>query len=421
LSDHPEAPAGPAAAPASRRALAFVVLVVLLDTLGFGIIIPALPAFIGGLASVPINEAAAIGGWLISTYAIAQFLFAPVLGGLSDRFGRRPVLLMSTAGFAASYLIAGFAESLWVLFIGRALAGMTGASFSVSYAYIADITPPERRAERFGLIGVAFGIGFIIGPALGGFLGAIDPRAPFFAAAGFGALNLLLGLLFLPESLKPHLRRPFDWARSNAVGSVRQISRLGGALAPLAAAIFLWTFGLQSLHGSWSYISGYRYSWSPLDIGLSLAAVGVLAVLVNGLLVRRAVDWLGEWRTAVVGVSAGAIGYSLHALAVEPWIAYAAIIVGALGGLTVPAIQALMTSRAPADAQGELQGAITTLTSLTVMTGPPVFSHMLTAFSGEDAIAYAPGAPFLLSIACALAALVMLHRVDHGVARERPA
>lgn len=394
-----------------RRALAVVILVVLLDTLGFGIIIPVLPELIGGMAGMPINEAARIGGWLITTYAIAQFLFAPVIGGLSDQFGRRPVLLVSTAGFALSYLLAGVAETLWLLFLGRALAGMTGASFSASYAYIADITPPHKRAERFGLIGVAFGVGFILGPALGGFLGAIDIRLPFFAAAAFGVLNLLFGLFFLPESLPRALRRPFDVRRANPVGSMMQLSRLSGALKPLATALFFWSLALQSLHGIWSYITAYRYQWTPFQIGLSLALVGALAVVVNGLLVKRSVAHLGEWRTAAVGISFGAIGYTLHAFAAQPWLAYLAILAGALGGLTVPAIQAMMTMRAPADAQGELQGAITTLTSLTVMAGPPIFSTIFTSFSGANAIAYAPGAPFLLSIALALGALVMLHQV----------
>jgi DHA1 family tetracycline resistance protein-like MFS transporter len=405
-------------APANRRALAFVILVVLLDTLGFGIVIPVLPEFIGGLAGVPINEAATIGGWLITTYAVAQFLFAPVIGGLSDRFGRRPVLLVSCAGYAAAFLVAGFATALSMLFVGRIVSGVTAASYSVSYAYIADITPPEERAARFGLIGVAFGIGFIVGPALGGFLGAIDLRFPFFAAAAFAALNLGLGLFFLPESLPSERRRPFDLRRANPLGSLAQLGRLGGTLTPLALALFLWSFGLQSLHGSWSYIAGYRYQWDPLAIGVSLATVGVLAVIVNGLLVRRSVAKLGEWRTAVVGVSSGAVGYTLHAFAASPVLAYVAILVGALGGLTVPAIQALMTARAPADAQGELQGAITTLTSLTVMMGPPVFSHIFTAMSGEGALGYAPGAPFLLSVACALAALAMLHRVERPALAE---
>lgn len=405
-----------------KRALTIVIMVVLLDTLGFGIIIPVLPELIGGMTGLPVNEAARIGGWLITTYAIAQFLFAPIIGGLSDRFGRRPVLLVSTAGFACSYLIAGLADTLWLLFVGRALAGMTGASFSASYAYIADITPPERRAERFGLIGVAFGVGFILGPAMGGFLGAIDIRLPFFAAAAFGALNLLLGLFLLPESLPPERRRPFDLARANPVGSMRQIARLGGALRPLATALFFWSLALQSLHGIWSYVSAYRYQWTPFEIGLSLAAVGVLAVIVNGLLVKRSVGRLGEWRTAALGISFGAIGYTLHAFAADPRLAYVAILFGALGGLTVPALQAMMTSRAPADAQGELQGAITTLTSLTVMAGPPLFSTIFTSFSGNGAIAYAPGAPFLLSVALALGALIMLHQVDRtGSLRAEPA
>lgn len=417
------APATAAASPEPpKRALVIVIMVVLLDTLGFGIIIPVLPELVGRLSGQPINEAARIGGWLVTTYAIAQFLFAPIIGGLSDRYGRRPVLLVSTAGFAVSYVLAGLADTLWLLFLGRALAGITGASFSASYAYIADITPPERRAERFGLIGVAFGVGFILGPAMGGFLGAIDVRLPFFAAAAFGVLNLLLGLFLLPESLPPERRRAFDLKRANPVGSMMQLSRLGGALRPLATALFFWTLALQSLHGIWSYVTAYRYTWTPFQIGVSLAVVGALAVVVNGVLVKRSVARLGEWRTAALGISFGAFGYTLHAFAALPWMAYVAILVGAFGGLTVPAIQAMMTARASADAQGELQGAITTLTSLTVMVGPPIFSFIFASFSGDEAIRYAPGAPFLLSIALALGALVMLHQVERtGTLKAEPA
>ncbi len=396
------------------RGIAIVIMVVLLDMLGFGIIIPVLPRLVGGLADVPVSQAATIGGWLITTYAIAQFLFAPVIGGLSDRYGRRPVLLLSTAGFAASYLLAGFATSMWMLFIGRMLAGATGASFSASYAYIADVTPPERRAERFGLVGVAFGVGFILGPALGGLLGTYDVRWPFFAAAALGALNLLFGIFLLKESLAPHLRRPFDIARANPVGSLLQLSRLGGALRPLAIAMFLWSLAMQSMNGIWPYVTTYRYQWTPMQIGISLAFVGVLAVVVNGLLVRRTVARLGEWRTAALGVSAGALGYMIHAAAVTPWLAYVALVVGAIGGLTVPALQTMLTARVGPDAQGELQGAITTLTSLTVMIAPPVFSTMFTYVSGDTAIVHAPGAPFLLSAIMALGALLMLLRVDRA-------
>jgi DHA1 family tetracycline resistance protein-like MFS transporter len=392
---------------------------VLLDTMGFGLIIPVLPTLVAELGGVPINEAATIGGTLIMTYALAQFLFAPVIGGLSDAHGRRPVLLLSMAGFSASMLVAAFASSLWMLFAGRVLAGITGASYSTATAYIADVTPPEKRAQTFGLIGVAFGLGFIAGPAIGGLLGGIDVRWPFLAAAALALVNIGIGLLLLPESLPPERRRPFDWRRANAIGSIRQIGRLEGALRQLATAYFLWMLAIQVLHGMWAYIAGYRYAWGPTGIGASLALVGVLAVIVNGFLVRRAVNGLGEWRTAMLGMASGAVGYLIHVIAASPALAYLAIIVGALGGLTVPALQALMTARAPEDAQGELQGALGTIAASTVIMGPILFSQLFAAVTREDGVFHAPGLPFLLSALLAGGALALLVALKGEPAPER--
>lgn len=388
--------------------LAFITLTVLLDTMGFGLIIPVLPTLVAELGNVPINQAATIGGTLIMTYALAQFLFSPVIGGLSDAHGRRPVLLLSMAGFAGSMLVAAFATTLWMLFAGRVIAGITGASYSTATAYMADVTPPERRAQTFGLIGVAFGLGFIIGPAIGGLLGGIDIRWPFLAAAGLACLNMLLGILRLPESLPPERRRPFDWRRANPIGSVRQIASLGGALRRFAIAYFLWMLAIQVLHGMWAYIAAYRYSWGPTGIGASLAVVGVLAVIVNGLLVRRAVARFGEWHTTLIGIASGTAGYLLQALASQPALAYLALTVGALGGLTVPALQALMTSQASADTQGELQGALGTIAAATVIMGPLIFSQLFAAVTGADAVIHAPGTPFVLAALLAGGALLLL-------------
>ncbi|MFN3371140.1 MAG: TCR/Tet family MFS transporter [Sphingomonadaceae bacterium] len=392
----------------ARGSLAFITATVLLDTMGFGLIVPVLPLLVSDLGKVPLEDAAPIGGTLIMTYALTQFVFAPVIGGLSDAHGRRPVLLASMAGFAVSMLIAWWATALWMLFVGRILAGITGASYSTAYAYIADVTPPDRRAQTFGLLGVAFGLGFIVGPAMGGLLGAIDPRLPFLAAAGLAVCNMAVGIFLLPESLPPARRRPFDIGRANALGAVRQLGRLGGPLRRLATVYFLWMLAIQSLHGMWSYISAYRYQWTPFEIGLSLTLVGVLAVLVNGFLVKRAVSRLGEWRTAIAGVGSGTVAYVIHLIAGTPELAYLAILVGALGGLTVPALQALMTARAPASAQGELQGALAALSSITVVIGPILFSQLFAAFTGADAPLYAPGAPFLMAALLAGAALVLV-------------
>lgn len=391
-----------------RGPLAFILLTVLLDTMGFGLIIPVLPTLVTELGGVDLSAAAGLGGLLVMSYALAQFLFSPVLGGLSDAFGRRPVLLASMAGFAVNMLIVAAATQLWMLFLGRVLAGITGASIATANAYIADITPPERRAQNFGLLGVAFGLGFILGPATGGLLGAVDPRAPFLAAAALAGLNMLMGLFLLPESLAEDRRRRFDWRRANAIGSLRQLGRLGGSLRGYAIVYFLWMLAIQSLHGIWSYVTAYRYLWSPLEIGLSLTTVGVLAVVVNGLLVKRMVARVGEWRTAVVGISAGTLAYLVYLVASAPALAYLGLFIGALGGVTVPALQALMTRAAGSDAQGELQGALATLSALTVMSGPLVFAQVFTFFSGPDAAIHAPGAPFLLSALLAGLALLML-------------
>jgi len=396
--------------PGQRGPLLFVTLTVLLDTMGFGLIVPVLPTLVSDLGNVPLDEAAIIGGTLIMTYALAQFLFSPVVGGLSDAYGRRPVLLGSMAGFAANMLIMAFAPVLWMFFIGRTLSGITGASYTTAYAFIADVTPQDRRAETFGLLGVAFGLGFIVGPALGGLLGAENVRLPFFAAAALAGLNLLLGIFLLPESLPKDKRRPFDWRRANPVGSLKQISRLGGPLRRLAVTYFLWMLAIQSLHGIWSYVAAYRYEWTPFGIGLSLALVGVLAVVVNGFLVKKSVKTFGEWQTAMIGLTAGTLGYALHFLANTPLLAYLALTVGALGGLTVPALQAMMTARADSTAQGELQGGLATLSSLTVIAGPIIFSQIFAHFSGDNAAPHAPGAPFLLAMVLAGLALLMMSR-----------
>jgi DHA1 family tetracycline resistance protein-like MFS transporter len=388
--------------------LAFITLTVLLDTMGFGLIIPVLPTLVAELGNVPMDRAATVGGALIMTYAMAQFLFSPVIGGLSDAHGRRPVLLVSMVGFSASMLVAGLATSLWMLFAGRILAGITGASYSTATAYMADVTPPEKRAQTFGLIGVAFGMGFIIGPAVGGLLGGIDIRWPFFAAAALAGVNILMGLFLLPESLPPERRRPFDPARANPIGSLRQISRLGGSLRRFAIAYFLWMLAIQVLHGMWAYIAAYRYSWTPTGIGLSLTFVGVLAVIVNGFLVRRTVQRLGEWRTLLLGIASGTAGYLVQVFAGTPGLAYVALTVGALGGLTVPALQALMTQQASPETQGELQGALATIAASTVILGPIIFSQLFAFVTGADAPIYAPGTPFLLSTILAGAALALL-------------
>jgi DHA1 family tetracycline resistance protein-like MFS transporter len=395
-----------------RRALTFIVLLVLIDTMSFGLVIPVLPALVMDIAGVPLSQASAIGGGLVISFALAQFAASPVLGGISDRYGRRPVLLLSMAGHAIAFTIAGLAGSLAVLLAGRIIAGITGASFSTAYAYIADVTPPERRAQNFGLVGVAFGFGFMTGPALGGLLGGIDPRLPFFAASLACVANLLLGCFVLPESLPRDRRRAFDWKRANPLGTLLQLRNLGGPVAILAAVHFLWWFAIQAQHTIWPYYTQYRFGWSPQEVGLSLGLVGGLAVLVNGLLVKRAVRRLGEVRTLATGLVAGAIAMLAYAMAPSALPFLLAIGIGSFGGLAQPALQALVTSEAPANAQGELQGGLNALSSLTTILGPLVYSQTFYRFSGADAVFELPGAPFLISASLALFAFgIVLTRV----------
>jgi DHA1 family tetracycline resistance protein-like MFS transporter len=400
----------PKATPAERRALAFIMVTVFIDMLGFGLVIPVLPVMVSTLSGREIAQATAIGGWLIMSFAIAQFLFAPLLGNLSDRFGRRPVLLVSMAGHGFAYLIAAFALSVPMLLVGRVIAGMTGASYSTAYAYIADVAPPERRAQDFGLIGVAFGLGFIFGPAVGGVLGASDYRIPFLVAAGLSGLNFLFGLIVLPESLPPERRRAFEWRRANPLGAFRKLGSFGPRLLRLAGVMFLWGLALQALHGIWSYVAAHRYDWSPFEVGLSLAAVGVAAVTVNGLLVRRSVRRFGEAMTVTIGLCAGLVAFGLYTLADRPELAFVAIAVGALGGLIVPALQSLMSQQVPATSQGELQGGVSALNSLTIIIGPPMFAQIFAYFTAPGAPVQAPGAPFIVAMGLAAMALLLFMR-----------
>ncbi len=418
------APAGDLAAPArpaGRRALAFIVLLVWIDTLSFGLVIPVLPTLVMTLGGVSLSEASAIGGWLVMSFAIAQFIASPILGGLSDRFGRRPVLLVSSAGHAVAFLIAALAPNLFVLLIGRIISGATGASYSTAYAYIADVTPPERRAQNFGLVGVAFGLGFMAGPALGGLLGAADHRLPFLAASAACLANFILGWFVLPESLRRDLRRPFALERANPFATFRRLSALGGPLLVLAIAHFLWWMAIQAQHTIWPYYTQYRYGWSPQEVGLSLGVVGLLSVLVNGLVVRRVVKRLGEARTLRVGLLAGALALALYALADVPALLFAGILVGSLGALGPASLQALATSMTTADAQGELQGALNAISSVTIVVAPPLYSQIFANVSGADPVFRLPGAPFLLAAAMAGAAFLLVAlrlKVPRRIARS---
>jgi DHA1 family tetracycline resistance protein-like MFS transporter len=379
--------------PNRRAAVPFILITVLLDTLGVGLIIPVGPRLVASFLHDDLESAARWFGVLMSLYSVMQFVFAPILGGLSDRFGRRTVILMSLAGAATSYLASGLAPALWWLFVGRTVAGITGASFSAANAYIADITPPEKRAASFGAVGAVFGLGFILGPLLGGFLGDYGLRIPYFVGAGLNFLNLLYGFFVLPESLSKENRRPFSFARANPVGSLGHLRkhplvlRLTGTLV----CSFLAQFVLQS---TWALYSQARYGWTFRQVGFSFMAVGLSMALVQGLLVRAIMPVLREKRALVLGLAFGATGYALIGLASRGWMLYAFIPMLALGGIAGPAVQAIITREVGPKEQGELQGALNSLQGLTAIVGPLIGTSLLAQFGTDASVVHLPGAPF---------------------------
>lgn len=388
-----------------KHALIFIFLTVLIDTIGFGIIMPVMPQLLVELTDAPLAQATLMSGWLLTTYAVLQFVCGPVMGNLSDRFGRRPVLLASLAAFALDYMLMGFAPSFAWLFLGRAIAGVAGAVYSPALAYVADVSSPEKRAQSFGLIGAAFGVGFIVGPLIGGLLGELGPRAPFFAAAALGAINFIYGFMVLPESLPVERRRAFQWRRANPLGAVLSLRRYPTIIA-LAGAVFLWQLAHQVYPSSWSFFAKIRFDWSEAEIGASLTFVGVLMAFTQGYLTGKIVPKIGEHRAAIVGVASGAASMLMLSLATQSWMAYAALAAGVLQGLAYPSMNAIMSKQVPPEQQGELQGGVASMMSLSMIFGPLVMTQILGRFSGAGAPIYFPGAAFL--VATALAALSLL-------------
>ena len=395
---------------AQRHALAFIFVTVLIDVIGLGIIIPVLPNLVMVLAHADVGAAARIGGYLMFAYSAMQFVCGPVLGGLSDRFGRRPILLGSLAAFGVDYALMGFAPTLAWLFAGRIIAGIAGASFNSAYAYIADVTPPERRTQDFGLLGFAFGVGFIVGPALGGFLAVYGTRTPFFVAAGLAVANVVYGYFAVPESLALADRRPFDWRRANVWGSLVRLRQLRPAVLLLASATFLWSFAQMSLQSTWTYYTLARFGWSLREVGWSLAAVGVSAIFAQAVLTRILVPRFGERRLIVWGVASTVSSYIIYAGATVSWVMYVGIAVGTLGGLVYPALQSLMSGEVGRDEQGELQGAVSSLVSLAAIVGPLVMTQAFATFSAPAAPVHLPGAAFVIAAVLATGTLVLFRR-----------
>jgi DHA1 family tetracycline resistance protein-like MFS transporter len=382
--------------PGHSASVRFILITLVLDALGFGLVVPIVPSLVLKLSGLTVSGASVWVGLLLTAFALMQFVCAPILGGLSDRFGRRPVLLLSLSGICANYLLLAWAPSLTWLFLGRLIAGATAANAATATAYIADVTPPQQRAGQFGLIGAMFGVGFVAGPALGGLLGAYGLRLPFFVAAGLAACNVLYGLFVLPESLPLALRRPFDWRRANPLGSLRVVmaNRNLGRLAIAWGSIW---FALGALQSTFVLANQARFAWDTQHNGMALALAGLGSAVVQGLLVRRIVPALGERRAAMIGGMIVACGYLCMAFAPFGWVVMLGILLQSIGAITSPAIQGMVSASAAADRQGETQGALSSVQGLTAIGSPLIASWVFSTFTGVGAIVSLPGAPFVVS------------------------
>ena len=385
---------------------AFILITVLIDAIGFGLIIPVMPELLKELIGGQNNVAVKWGGYLTFVYAAMHFLFGPLIGNLSDRFGRRPVLLASLAALFVDYLIMGFANSIWVLFLGRLLAGICGATYPTANAYIADLTTQEKRAQAFGMMGASFGVGFILGPALGGLLGATDPRTPFFAAAALALINMLYGWIILPESLTGKNRREFSIARANPLGAFAHFGKL-----PQLRMLFLVSLAFSFAHlvypSTWNFHADGRYQWGALQIGWSLMAFGICSAIVQGGLIGLIIKRLGEFRTALTGLIINVVSFVGFANAQTEWMLYVWIPISACGAIAGPSINSIMSSRVGPEGQGELQGAIASVSAIANMFGPLVMTQTFSWFSRKELETPFYGGAFILAALLTSVAIVL--------------
>lgn len=396
-----------------KAAVGFIFITILIDVIGLGLIIPVVPKLIEELLhNGSTSLAATYGGWLTFSYAIMQFAVSPILGNLSDQYGRRPILLFSLFGFGIDYLFVAFAPSIAWLFVGRIIAGITGASITTASAYMADISTPENRAQNFGMIGAAFGLGFIIGPLLGGLLGEHGSRLPFFVAAGLALTNWLYGYFVLPESLPKHLRRKFEWKRANPLGSLLQLKKYP-SVAGLIGSLLLIYLAAHSVQSNWSFVNIEKFKWTPKLIGISLGVVGFLIALVQGLLIRVVNPRIGNEKSVYLGLSLYTLGLLLFTFATQTWMMFAFLVPYCLGGIAGPALQSIISGNVPPNEQGELQGALTSLMSLTSVLGPIMMTSTFAYFTGPTAPFYFPGASFLLGALLMLFSLVWAFNALH--------
>lgn len=386
----------------------FIFTVILIDILGIGIIIPVMPDLIMSLDGGSVQDAARVGGWLSFAYAIVQFFFAPVLGGLSDRYGRLPVMLIALFGLGMDYIFHAFAPTLLWLLIGRIIAGFFGSSVPVAYSYMADISKPQEKAKNFGLLGAAFGLGFIVGPFMGGVLGDFSLQLPFFAAAGLSFVNLIFGFFFVPESLSKEKRRPFEWTKANPFGALRSISKYPSIMGFIFAYFFLYLGG-KAVETIWTYYTKYRFEWDQMEIGLSLAFVGILVTIVQGGLIGQTVKRLGQYKAIYLGFFFSILGSILFAFAFKGWHMYGYIVVYCLGGLAGPTLQSVMSNQVPDTQQGELQGVNTSLISITAIIAQPMYTETFSWLTSDHSPINLPGASFLLGAFFGLISLLLVY------------
>lgn len=377
-----------------RRSMLFIFFTILIDSIGIGLIFPVMPSLIAEITGDTIEKSTTYSGWLMTSYALMQFLFSPILGGLSDAVGRRPVLLLSLLGLGIDYVFLSLSNSLLFLFAGRLIAGLCGASFTTGFAYIADITPPEKRAQSFGMVGAAFGLGFILGPFMGGYLSDLGTRAPFVAAAVFSLVNFLFGLFILPESLPKQNRRPFRFKTANPFSAFKYVFKRKD-LSLVLTCMFMIYLGGQVMPSIWSFFTKFRFSWTDRQVGLSLAFVGLMVSLVQGGLIRVSQKLLGQLNSIFLGFAFYILGLFLFAFSGEEWMMYVYTAIYAIGGIAPPSIQAIISSRVEANEQGEIQGVITSITSLSAVISPLIMTNLFYGFTNENSFVKFPGAPFL--------------------------
>lgn len=380
-----------------RLPIIFIMITVMLDAMGIGLIMPVMPELIQEVGGGTLATAAIWGGVLTTSFAAMQFLFSPMLGRLSDAFGRRPVLLVSLFIMSADYLVMALAGSIWLLLAGRIVGGITAATHSTAYAYMADISRPQDKAANFGLIGAGFGVGFVLGPMLGGLLAEYGTRAPFFAAAFLAFANAIFGMTVLKETVTDKTRRAFDWRGANPFSAFRAIARLGGTVTPLLWVLLLYHLANVVYPSVWAYFTVAKFGWSPGLIGVSLAIYGISMVVVQGVLIRPASRLFGDQRTVLLGLGIETLALLLVGLISNGWIVMALIPISALGAIAQPSLQGILSRLAPDDAQGELQGVLASISSVAMIIGPFLMTMVFSYFAAIDAPVQMPGAPFLLA------------------------